>query len=123
MISKTIAGSIEWKEAALKDAEGNAKNFQTNIGDVFVEFDDVEVVDDERINVPIWKKNAGTRVVQMVHSALSEYKFEPNTQLLILPGSLKKAFPGYEHDYPSNPLTSGEKQDILDYVLALKPWA
>lgn len=67
-------------------------------------------------NGPVYATDVG-------HGEINSYAFAPLTQLLVVPGAVKKAFPSYVHNYPSGPvLTTAQKDEIATYVLGLSPW-
>lgn len=120
-ISKTVAGSIEWK-TAMEEQEGG-QSFQLAIGKVVIPVDGVRLISDSQIEVDVKKdKTSLIRTLVTGHDEISMYTLTPETQLWIVPGSVEAAFPAAIHDYPNEVLTSAEKQAILDYVVALEPW-
>jgi len=118
-ISKTIAGSAEWKTAFVEQ-EGS-QNFQFAIGTAAVI--DIRIIDDIFFDVDIKKKSEQpVKTIRSDHAEMSNYSFTPSTQLKILGGALKIQFPTLEHDYPTKVLTAQERQDVVNYVLGLNPW-
>lgn len=122
LISKLIPGSTEWMNIWV--GESPQKNLQTSIGDVVItEFNTLND-DSFKIKVKKDKTQNPVREVQIDYSEVSieEYSFAPSTQAVVIAGSLEVAYPAYVHDPPSNPLSSSEKQNIIDYVNGLEIW-
>lgn len=114
---QAVPGSQEFLDAFTQDG---TNDLQTAIGTVKVSA--VTVVNDVSINMS-WRKGSGPIYTQSVdHQELNLYQFVPDTQLLIIPGSVKKQFSTYYHDYPNTLLSDAQKDAIAAYVLALSPW-
>lgn len=118
-ISKTVAGSAEWKSAFVEQ-EGS-QDFQLAIGTAAVI--DIRIVDDIHFDVDIKRKSQQTvKTIRSDHAEMSNYTFTPSTQLKILGGALKFEFPNFVHDHPSEVLSSQQRQQIIDHILTLQPW-
>lgn len=118
-ISKTVAGSAEWKTAFVEQ-EGS-QDFQFAIGTAAVI--DIRLVDDIFFDIDIKKKSEQeVKTIRTDHAEMSNYSFTPSTQLRILGGAIKLEFGTYVHDHPSDVLSSSQRQDIVNYVMTLQPW-
>jgi hypothetical protein len=130
IVSGTIAGSQEWLDALQKVTDPllgtpGDRWFQLACGQVKVK--SVSYPDDSCIAVEFQR---GTTADVVTHDiGLTEinavsYVYAPSTQLLVIPGAIEKGAPAnsWEHDYPSDPLTTAERDAIVTYVLGLKPW-
>ena len=53
---------------------------------------------------------------------LTNYSFVPSTQLRVIAGAVKAAFPNYVHDFPNDSLSPAQRQDVIDYVTGLQIW-
>jgi len=112
-----VPGSDEFTAAILN---GQTQNLQTGLG--AVKINAVTPLTDQTVMLT-FKCGTGPNLdVEMDYGDLNVYQFVPETQLLVIPGSIKKAFSTYVHDYPTTILSADRKQDIVDYVLALQPW-
>lgn len=113
-----VPGSDEFTTAMLT---GQSQNLQTGLGSTKVVT--VTPQDDRTVLLGFKCGTGPTLDVVMDYTDLNVYEFVPETQLLVVPGSVKKAFAsGYVHDYPTTVLTTVKKQDIIDYVSGLQPW-
>jgi len=113
-----IPGSAEFT-AVLAD-QANPANLQTAVGDVKIT--SVALVDDTQVNLTFRQGGGAYREHLINHDEINKYSFIPATQLLIIPGSVKKQFPTYVHNHPNTVLTTSQKADIVSYVLGLAPW-
>lgn len=125
MISGTIPSSIEWEDALKQEAPGQARYFQTAMGQVKVAT--FSTPDDASLDIEFQRGSTSDKVTHNVsinEVAHESYIYAPQTQLLVIPGSVLKQFPsGYKHDYPNGDiLTAQERQDIIDYVNNLELW-
>lgn len=112
-----VPGSREFEDVFIQ-AESN--NFQVALG--MAKVVDVRMFSDTEVDVD-WKVGTGpTYTTRLGHGELNTYTFVPQTQLLVIPGSVEKEFPTYIHDYPSQQLTSTQKSNIVNYVTALELW-
>lgn len=114
---RAIPGSKEFSEAQIHLL---TDNYQTAIGTVGIT--NIDVISDQLINLTYKKGNGPAYVIQVDHGELNSYTFAPDTQLLIVPGAVEKAFPTYVHDYPSSVLTQSQKDNVVAEVLGLSPW-
>ena len=121
LISGTIPGSQEYFDAVTVTGEGNARNFQTPIGDVKVI--GVAILSDVQAKVTMQKGSQTPREILLPTDDLHEYAFAPSTQLLIIAGAIKKQFPTYIQDPDTGKfLTQQQMDDIVAYVMTLAPW-
>lgn len=112
-----VPGSDEFSAAILN---GQTQNLQTALGAVKVNA--VTPIDDQTVRLT-FKCGTGPNLdVEMNYSDLNSYAFVPDTQLFVIPGSVKKQFSTYVHDYPTTILSAQRRQEIVDYVLSLAPW-
>lgn len=118
LISRSgIPGSDEFQTAIL---QGVSANLNTALGVVKVTA--VAAVDDQTVAITYRQGTGPTRTVNMDYTDLNDYSFAPETQLFIIPGSVKKQFSTYVHDYPGTVLTQAQKDNVVAYVLGLQPW-
>lgn len=121
MISGTVPGSQEYFDALTINGQGNARNFQTAVGEVKV--NSISTLTDELMRVTLQKGSATPRVIDIAIDDLATYTFTPSTQLQIVTGSIKKQFPTYVQDANNNDfLTQPQMDAILACVLTLKLW-
>lgn len=122
MIAGAIPGSKEYSDALIASDVLNTKYFQSPIGDIKVTA--VTVMSDTFIKLTFQKASGGaTRDVVCGLVDLARYSFAPSTQLLVISGSIKKAFSTYIHDPTNNKhLTQVQMDAIVAYVLALQQW-
>lgn len=121
MVSGQIPGSKEYADAITVTGEGNARNYQTPIGDVKV--NSVNVVTEDTVELVLQKGSQATRTIVVGIDELAQYSFAPSTQLNVIPGSVKKQFPTYVQDPAASKfLTQAQMDDILAYVLSLELW-
>lgn len=114
---QAVPGSQEFLNAFTQEG---TNDLQTAIGTVKVSA--VSVIDDVKVMMS-WRKGTSPAWSQEVdHHELNLYQFTPDTQMLIIPGSVKKQFPTYVHDYPNTILTEERRDEIVAYVLGLAPW-
>lgn len=115
---QAVPGSQEFLNAFTQEG---TNDLQTAIGGA-VKISAVSIVNDERVMLT-WRKGTGpTFAAEVDHAELNLYSFAPDTQLLIIPGSVKKQFPTYVHDYPNTLLTEERQEEIATYVMGLIPW-
>jgi hypothetical protein len=112
-----VPGSIEFTNAFV---QADTNNLQTALGTVKVTA--VAPVDDQCIDITYRQGNGPLYVVRIDHGELNSYVFVPDTQLLIVPGAIKKQFPNHVHDYPGTVLTQSQKDEIAAFVLTMSPW-
>lgn len=114
-----VPGSAEFN-AVLAD-QANPANLQTAIGDVRITA--VAVENDTQVRLTFRQGSNGAQREHLVdHVELNSYVFAPSTQLLVVPGAVKKQFSNYVHNHPSTVLTTSQKADIVSYVLGLALW-
>ena len=115
---RAIPGSKEFSESLINQLLAN--NLQTAVGDVKIT--DHSIVDDQCVDVEFRQGNGTKRVYTINYNELATYTFVPSTQLLIIPGAIRKKFgTSYVHDYPNDALTSTQKQNIIDYLISNDP--
>lgn len=112
-----VPGSKEFNDAFVQN---DTNNLQTALGTVKVT--NVAPVDDQCVMLTYKCGTGPDYNVEVDHGELNNYIFVPETQLLIIPGAVKKQFPNYVHNYPTNILTQAQKDAIVAYVLGLAPW-
>lgn len=112
-----IPGSKEFLDAFVQN---DTNNLQTAMGTVKVT--DVNPTDDQSVAITFKCGTGPNYVASIGHGEINDYSFEPETQLLIVPGAIKKLFSTYVHDYPTTVLTAARKDEIVAAVLALEPW-
>jgi hypothetical protein len=126
MIAGVIPTSAEWEAALTVEGTGQAKYFQTGIGQTRV--NSFGRPNDKEIDIEFQRGTTTNRVTHRVsinEVTQDAYTYSPSTQLLIIPGSVLKAFPSgsHRHDFPGGDiLTAQERADIVAYVNALQPW-
>lgn len=125
MISGAIPGSIEWEDALKVEGPGETRYFQTAVGQVKVS--DFAHPDDASIDIEFQRGSTTNKVTHNVsinEVAQQSYVYAPQTQALVIAGSVLKQFPsGYKHDFPNGDiLTAQERADIIAYVNALELW-
>ena len=113
-----VPGSKEFLNAFI---QSDSNNLQTALGTVKVS--DVRMVDDQCFDIDFKVGTGPAFTVRADHGELNNYTFVPSTQLLIIPGSVKKEFPTYVHDFNNGKiLTQSQKDAISTYILGLEPW-
>lgn len=112
-----IPGSDEFKNALLA---GVSANLNTALGVVKVV--DVLAIDDSTVGIVYKCGNGPTMTVNMDYRDLNDYAFVPDTQLFVIPGSVKKQFSTYVHDYPGQLLSEVQRDNVVAYVMTLQPW-
>jgi hypothetical protein len=118
MVSRSgIPGSDEFKEALLN---GLSANLNTALGVVKVVT--ITPIDDQTVALEFQQGSGPKLTINVGYADLNNYVFEPETQLFIIAGSVKKQFPTYVHDFPTTVLTQARKDEIVAYVLAMQPW-
>lgn len=118
IVGQAVPGSQEFLDAFTQEG---TNDLQTAIGGA-TKVSAVSVINDERIMLT-WRKGTGpTYSAEVDHVELNLYQFAPDTQLLVIPGSVKKQFSTYVHDYPNTLLTEEKQDEIAAYVLGLTPW-
>lgn len=121
LISGTVPGSQEYFDAVTVVGEGNARNFQTPIGDVKVTA--VETKSDTVVELTMQKGSQTPRSILVPTGDLADYAFAPSTQLLVVAGAIKKQFPTYIQAPASGKfLTQQQMDDIAAFVMTLSPW-
>lgn len=113
-----VPGSQEFTNAFT--AQEGSINLQTSLGTVKVTA--VEIVDDQNVKLTFKQGSGPAYDVVCDHGELNRYSFAPDTQLLVLPGAVKKQFPSYVHEWGGSLLNDAKKAEILAYVLTLEPW-
>lgn len=112
-----VPGSKEFTDAFV---QSETNNLQTALGTVKVTA--VDALDDQCVTLTFKQGTGPAYPLDVDHDELNKYAFVPSTQLLVIPGSIKKQFPTYVHDGASNILTQAQRDNIEAYVLALAPW-
>lgn len=112
-----VPGSKEFLDAFV---QSDTNNLQSALG--MVKVTAVTPTTDQLIDLTYKQGTGPGFVVTVDHGELNNYIFVPETQLLVVPGAIKKQFPTYVHDYPGTILTAAQRQAIVDYVLTLEPW-
>ncbi len=113
-----VPGSVEFDEAI---ATGQTANLQTGMGAVKILA--VTPLTDETVRLQYRLASGGPTVdVEMDYGDLNKYSFAPETQLYIIPGSVKKQFSTYVHDYPTTILSQTRREEIQAYIMAMAPW-
>lgn len=113
-----VPGSKEFSDAFT--ATLDAINLQTALGTVKVT--NVNIVDDQTVLLTFKCGTGPDYNVEVDHGELNNYVFAPETQLFVIPGSVKKQFGTYTHNYPGTILTTAQKDAIVAYVTALELW-
>jgi hypothetical protein len=128
LIASAVPGSKEWVNQFTDQV---TPRMQTAIGDVVLVVPNnnesaVTLVSDSVFSVQVKKNgtNNPTRTLQTAYSDLdrTNYQYVPQSQLAVVPGSVKYAFPNHVHNYPSQVLSSSQKADIVTYLLAKPFW-
>lgn len=117
MIGRHIPGSQEFRDFVVNHAE--ASNFQMSVGTVKLDASKTVHQPDQKCIHFVFKKGSGApfETVVVDYLELVRYSFAPSTQLLTIPGALRKEF-GYVHDFNAgNILTANERQNTLDFIL------
>lgn len=113
-----VPGSREFEDIWVNQSGSNY--FQTALGTTKITA--VTAVSDAECDIT-WRVGTGPLFVTRVgHGEINAYAYAPSTQLYVVPGSVKKQFANYVHDWPGTVLTQAQKDAIVDYVVALKPW-
>jgi hypothetical protein len=112
-----IPGSTEFLEAILN---GPSANINTALG--VVKVTDVVAIDDQTVAISYRQGTGPILTINQEYRNLNDYTFAPETQLFVIPGSVKKSFSTYVHDYPSVILSQERRDDIAAHVLAMEPW-
>lgn len=125
MISGAIPGSIEWEDSLKVEGVGETRYFQTAVGQVKVS--NFTHPDDASIDIEFQRGTSTDKVTHNVsinEVAQPSYVYSPQTQALVIPGSVLKKYPtGYKHDFPNGDiLTAQERADIIAYVNGLEIW-
>lgn len=111
-------GSIEFANAFLQPL--GSKDLQTAIGTAKIVA--ITHIDDVKFNLT-WRVGNGPDFTQEVdYTELGLYQFVPDTQLLVIPGAVKKTHAAAYHDYPNTVLTQAQKDAIVASVLATHHW-
>lgn len=114
---KATPGSREFNDIFI---QSETNNFQTALGTTKVI--STRMVSDAEVDVD-WKQGNGPiYTTRFGHGEMALYSFIPQTQLYIIPGSVKIQFPSYVHNWPSTVLTQTQKDNIVAYVLGIQPW-
>jgi hypothetical protein len=118
-ISGTIAGSKEWKNAFTNQEQ--SQDFQLAVGTCKVI--DVRMIDQTTLEFDVKKGSSGpTKTITTDHPDLSRYTCDADSAVLVIPGSVKKQYPTYEHDSDSKILTQAQRDNVVSYVLGLAIW-
>jgi hypothetical protein len=112
-----VPGSDEFTTAL---QQGISANLNTALG--IVKVTATAPVDDSTVAITYRQGTGPTLTVNMDYSDLNNYQFVPETQLFIIPGSIKKQFGTYVHDFPGTLLSQERRDEIVAYVLTLAPW-
>lgn len=114
---KATPGSREFNDVFV---QSGTNNFQTALG--LTKVNTTRMVSDAEVDID-WKTGNGPiYTTRLGHGEIALYTFIPQTQLFIVPGSVKAQFPNYVHNWPSTVLTQTQKDNIINYVLGLEPW-
>jgi len=114
-----VPGSREFNDVFI---QSGSNNFQTSISNA-AKVNSSAMVSDTEVDI-LWKIGANGPIytTRLGHGELGNYVFVPQTQLLVIPGAVKAQFSNYVHNHPSQVLTQAQKDDIVAYVIGLKPW-
>lgn len=112
-----IPGSTEFNDALLN---GQSSNIQTALG--MVKVIGVQPIDDQTIAIQYRQGTGPILTINQEYQNLNNYVFVPDTQLFVIPGSIKKEFGTYVHDYPNVILSESRREEIAAYCLTLEPW-
>lgn len=118
LIRSIIPGSSEYTDALV-----NAKEFNTPVGPTKII--SLAIISERFVDVEFQQVGVATptKTVRAGLVDLAAYTFVPETQLLCVPGAIRKQFSDYVQD-PDNEvyLTQDQLDDIAAYVLTLAPW-
>lgn len=126
LLTGSPPGTYEWSQAFIESLTNlNAKDLQSPIGAVKVKA--VREIDELNVEIDLQKGNNGpVRTLTVGLDELITYNelvgFIPETQLLVVAGSVCAEYPSYTHDMPNQPLTQSERDDIVAYVLGTSFW-
>lgn len=124
IISGFLPDSKEYENALKVSGPGQTKWFQTAMGQVKVIR--IDPLSNGLIEMEFQRgSTSDKRVISDISPneiTRGGYSFSPSTQVCVVAGSTAWKYPNHEHDLPSNPLTSGEKDDFCDYVETLEIW-
>lgn len=114
-----IPGSREFNDVFI---QSQSSNFQTALSNQ-TKVISSSMVSDTEVDIS-WRigTNGPIYVTRLSHGETCTYAFVPQTQLLVIPGSVKAQFSNYVHNHPSQVLTQAQKDSVVAYVLTLQPW-
>lgn len=115
---QAVPGSQEFTSALLS---GQTQNLQTAMGVTKVNGEPTPLTD-QTCKIPFRTGTGPVCEVEVDYADLCNYQFAPETQLLSVPGSVRKAFSTYVHDYPTTILSATRREEIVEYVMSLTPW-
>lgn len=109
VLSTCVPSSTEWSDS-LTD-----RKVHLTIGDTTVKSLVTTIEQCIQFNLE-HDATADTRTIEMNVSDMLEYKQSVRFQLNTVPGALKSQYSIYVHDYPSSPLTSTQKDNMVTYL-------